>query len=100
MDLECDTLAGEDVKLTAGRDLRFYVRGLSDARIMVDDLGGCWEGLIGSGRQKIRLEAGGDVTVVTDGDVVAQPPDYVLGKLERPSNAGGQDAQTSKVNDA
>jgi len=68
MDLECDTLAGEDVKLTAGRDLRFYVRGLSDARIMVDDLGGCWEGLIGSGRQKIRLEAGGDVTVVTDGE--------------------------------
>ena len=95
MDLECESLAGDDVKFSAGRDLRLYVRDLNDAKIMVDDLGGYWEGVIGGGRIRVRLKAGGDVTVVTDRDVVAQPPDYVVGKLERPSDAGGQDAQTS-----
>jgi hypothetical protein len=95
MDLECESLAGNDVEFSAGRDLRFYVRDLNDVRLMVDDLGGYWEGVIGNGRTRVRLKAGGDVTVVTDRDVVAQPPDYVVGKLERPSDASGQDAQTS-----
>jgi hypothetical protein len=90
MDLECDSVAGDDVKLEAGRDLRCYIRDLSDARLMINDLGDYWEGLIGDGRIKIRLKAGGDVTLVTDQEVVPQPPDYVLGKIERPVAAGSE----------
>jgi len=82
MDLECESLAGDDVKFSAGRDLRFYVRDLQGAKIMVDDLGGYWEGFIGDGRRQVRLKAGGDVTLVTDQPVKAQSPDEVLGHIE------------------
>ncbi len=85
MELECDTLAGDDVKLTAGRDIRLYVRDLTDARVMVNDLGGYWEGIIGKGKITIRLNAGGDVTLVTDQKVKARPPHYLLGKIEKPT---------------
>ncbi len=85
IDAECETIAGEgDVKFSAGRDLRFYVRDLTDARVMVNDVGGDWEGVIGDGRRKIRLTAGGDVTLVTKQEVKALPPDYLLGNIELP----------------
>ncbi len=84
MDLECETLAGENVKFSAGRDLRFYVRDLDNATIRVDDLGGDWEGVIGDGRRQIRLKAGGDVIVVTDRPIKGQPPDEPLGHIEPP----------------
>ena len=84
MDLDCETLAGENVKFSAGRDLRFYIRDLNNARIRVDDLGGDWEGVIGDGRRQIRLKAGGDVIVVTDQPVKAQSPDEILGHIELP----------------
>jgi hypothetical protein len=84
MDLDSETLSEDNVKFSPGRDLRFYVRDLSDAKIMVDDLGGYWEGFIGDGRRQIRLKAGGDVTVVTDQPVKGQSPDAVLGHIEAP----------------
>jgi hypothetical protein len=90
MDLECETLAGDDVKFAAGRDLRFHVRNLDDAKVMVNDLGGYWEGIIGNGQRKIRLEAGGDVTLVTNQPVKGQPPDYVLGNIEAPNKDAGE----------
>jgi hypothetical protein len=86
MDLECESVEGDEVKLSAGRDVRCYIRGLTDAKLMINDLGGYWEGVIGEGRTKVRLTAGGDVTVVTDQEVVPQPPDYVLGRVERPND--------------
>jgi hypothetical protein len=66
VDLEGETIAGNEVKFEAGRDLRCYVRGLTSARIIVNDLGGYWERLTGSGEVTIRLKAGGDVTLVTE----------------------------------
>ncbi len=84
MDLDCETLAGDNVKFSAGRDLRFYIRDLDNAKIMVDDLGGYWEGIIGDGRRQIRLEAGGDVTLVTDQPVKGQTSDDVIGHIESP----------------
>jgi hypothetical protein len=86
LEIECERAEGEEIRCTAGRDLRCFIRGLSDAKLMIDDLGGYWEGVIGSGRTKIRLKAGGDVTLVTDRAVVAQPPHYVLGRIERPNH--------------
>jgi hypothetical protein len=85
MDLECEMLAGDDVKFAAGRDLRFHVHDLDDAKVMVNDLGGYWEGIIGNGQRQIRLKAGGDVTLVTNQPVKGQPPDYVLGNIETPN---------------
>ncbi len=85
LEIECERVAGDDVRCTAGRDLRCFIRSLADAKLMIDDLGGYWEGLIGNGRTKIRLKAGGDVTLVTDQTVVAQPPHYILGTIERPT---------------
>jgi hypothetical protein len=85
LNLECDGVAGDDVKFTAGRDLRCCIRDLNDARLRVDDLGGYWEGVIGGGRLKVGLKAGGDVTIVTDREIVAQPPFHVVGNVERPA---------------
>ena len=88
LDLECEALEGESVKLQAGRDLRCYIRSLDDARLLVSDLGGSWEGRIGAGRVTLRLNAGGDVTLVTSHEVTAHGPDLVLGRIERPAEQG------------
>jgi hypothetical protein len=72
LDVECQAVEGDDLKLEAGRDLRCYIRALDDARLLVSDLGGSWEGRIGAGRVTVRLKSGGDVTLVTDREVVPQ----------------------------
>ncbi|MGE5222009.1 MAG: hypothetical protein ACM3PY_06210 [Omnitrophica WOR_2 bacterium] len=66
VDLECDTIEGNEAKFEAGLDLRCSIRSLSSARVIVSDLDGDWEGLIGSGEMTLRLKAGGNVTLVTD----------------------------------
>jgi len=81
--VDCQALAGDDLKLEAGRDLRCHIHTLDDARLLVSDLGGSWEGRIGAGRVTLRLKAGGDVILVTDQEVVAQGPDFVIGRIER-----------------
>ena len=86
LDVECDTLEGDEFRFGAGRDLRFFVRDLTDAKVMIKDLGSYWEAILGTGRLKIWLSAGGDVTLVTDQDVQAQPPHYMLGNIERPAS--------------
>lgn len=83
VDVTAERVQGSDVKLTAGGSLRCAIRGLRDARLLVSDLGGRWEGVIGDGRATLRLDAGGDVTLVTDQTVVAQPPHYMLGQIEQ-----------------
>ena len=65
-------------------DLRLYARTLTDAGVLVTDLGDSWDGFIGRGRFHLRLKSGGDVTLVTDQEVVAQGPDFVFGRIERP----------------
>ncbi len=84
MDVECETLATDDVKISAGRDLRLYVRDLDNATVRVDDLGGYWAGIIGDGHRQIRLHAGGDVTLVTDRPVRGESPEELLGRIELP----------------
>ena len=85
MNLDCQTLPGDDVKFEAGSDLRFHILQLTSAHIQVKDLGGFWEGRIGSGEKSIWLKSGGDVTLVTDQVVEALPPDFILGKVENPT---------------
>jgi hypothetical protein len=84
LDIECQHIAGADLHCVAGRDLRCFIRDLHDATLLINDLGGHWEGRIGDGRAQIHLKAGGDVILVTDQAVVAQPPHYLLGTIERP----------------
>jgi hypothetical protein len=84
LDVNCQALEGDEPRLQAGRDLRCYVAQLDHARVLVNDLGGSWEGLIGAGGPTLRLKAGGDVTLVTSREVVAQGPDYVIGRIEKP----------------
>jgi len=85
LDIDCATLEGDEFKFGAGRDLRFYVHDLTDAKVMIKDLGSYWEAILGTGRLRIWLKAGGDVTLVTDQEVKAQPPQYMLGNIERPA---------------
>jgi len=85
IDMEFETIEGDEAKFEAGRDLRLYVRDLTSARFIVSDLGGYWEGVIGAGKVAVRLKAGGDVTLVTDQKVEAIPPNYLMGQIERPS---------------
>jgi len=85
LDIDCATLEGSDLKFSAGRDLRFYVHDLSDAKVNIMDRGSYWEALLGDGRITLKLRAGGDVTLVTDKVVQAQPPHYLLGDIERPA---------------
>lgn len=87
LNIDCVSLEGDEFKFGAGRDLRFYVHDLTDAQVIIKDLGGYWEAILGSGRIKVWLGAGGDVTLVTDQVVQAQPPNYVLGNIERPTSA-------------
>jgi hypothetical protein len=85
MDLNCQSMLGDQVEFSAGSDLRFHVRDLTSAHIRVRGLGGYWEARIGSGGKSVTLKSGGDVTIVTDQKVEPLPPDYILGKIEKPS---------------
>ena len=87
MNIDCQTILGNDVTYTAGRDLRFHVDDLTSARLRVKDIGGYWEARIGEGERSVYLKSGGDVTLVTDQKVEAQPPEYILGKIEKPDAA-------------
>ncbi len=84
MNLDCQTVLGRKVEFKAGSDIRFHVHDLTSAHIQVVDLGGYWEARIGGGERSVYLKCGGDVTLVTDQQVEALPPNYVLGKVERP----------------
>ncbi len=90
LDIDCSTLGGDEFKFGAGRDLRFYVHDLTDAKVIIKDLGGYWEAILGNGQLNIWLTAGGDATLVTDQEVKAQPPHYLLGNIERPAAAADQ----------
>jgi len=87
MSIDCQTIIGKDVAFSAGSDVRFHVLDLSSARLRVKDLGGYWEAQIGEGEKSVYLKSGGDVTFVTDQKVEPLPPNYVLGKIEKPSRA-------------
>ena len=87
MNLDCQTMLGTNVEFKCGRDLRFHIHDLDNARIRVKDLGGYWEARIGGGEKSVYLKSGGDVTFVTDQKVEALPPNYILGKIEKPSEA-------------
>lgn len=84
--LDCQSVQGSDVKFEAGRHVRFYVHEGISARFAIHDLGGEWEATFGEGRTAIRLNAGGDVTLVAD-----REPDQVsevFGRIERAVTAG------------
>jgi hypothetical protein len=87
MDIDCQTMSGKDVTFGAGRDLRFHVTDLTSVRLRVKDIGGYWEARIGGAEKSVYLKSGGDVTFVTDQDVQALPPNYILGKIEKPTRA-------------
>ena len=87
MKIDCQTMSGKDVTFSAGDDLRFYVTDLTNARLRVKDIGGYWEAHIGNAERSIYLKSGGDVTFVTDQIVEPLPPNYVLGKIEKPAKA-------------
>ena len=86
MNIDCQSMPGMAVIFNAGSDLRFHVSDLTSARLRVKDIGGYWEALIGAGEKSVYLKSGGDVTLVTDQKVEPQPPDYILGKIEKPGN--------------
>jgi hypothetical protein len=85
MNIDCKTMLGTDVTFGAGSDLRFHVADLTSARLRVKDVGGYWEARIGDGERAVYLKCGGDVTLVTDQKVEPLPPNYILGKIEKPS---------------
>ena len=87
MNLDCHTLVEDEVEFKAGSDIRFHIRDLTSAHIRVKDIGGYWEARIGEGEKSVSLKCGGDVTLVTDQKVEPLPPDYVLGKIEKPADA-------------
>ena len=87
MHIDCQTISGNDVIFSAGDDLWFHIADLTNVRLRVKDIAGYWEAKIGGGERSVYLKSGGDVTFVTDQDVNALPPNYVLGKIEKPKPA-------------
>ena len=85
MNIDCQSMIGQDVTFSAGRDLRFHVDDLTSAHLRVKDIGGYWEARIGDGEKSVYLKSGGDVTFVTDQQVVPLAPNSNLGKIERPN---------------
>lgn len=86
MNLDCQTLLGTNVEFKSGSDLRFHVADLASVRLRVKDIGGYWEARIGSGEKSVYLKSGGDITFVTDQAVEPLPPNYILGKIEKPAS--------------
>jgi hypothetical protein len=86
LDFECEAIEGSAVKFSAGRDIRCYIRSLTNVKYLIDDLGGYWEAIIGDGAVQVRLKSGGDVTLVTDQEVTGD----VLGKIERPNTGAAK----------
>lgn len=84
MNIDCQTMNGDNVSFGAGSDLRFHVADLTSAYLRIKDIGGYWEARIGKGEKSVSLKSGGDVTLVTDQKVEPLPPDYILGNIERP----------------
>jgi hypothetical protein len=80
-------MSGKDASFSAGDDLRFYVADLTNARLRVKDIGGYWEVHMGKAERSIYLKSGGDVTFITDQQVEPLPPNYVLGKIEKPAKS-------------
>lgn len=87
MNLDCETMLDDKVEFKAGRDLRFHVHDLTSFHVKVKDIGGYWEAKVGGGEKSVSLKCGGDVTLVTDQKVEPLPPNYVLGKIEKPPTA-------------
>lgn len=87
MNIDCQMMTGRDVTFGAGNDLHFHVADLTSVRLRVKDIGGYWEARIGAGERSVYLKSGGDVTFVTDQQVNALPPNYILGKIERPARS-------------
>jgi len=85
MSLDCQTMTGDKVEFKSGSDLRFYVRDLTSFKLRVKDIGGYWEAKVGNGEKSVSLKCGGDVTLVTDQKVEPLPPNYILGKIEKPA---------------
>ncbi len=85
MNIDCQTIIGNDVTFGAGSDVRFHIADLTSVRLRVKDIGGYWEARIGNGEKSVYLKSGGDVTFVTDQKVEPLPPNYILGKIEKPS---------------
>ena len=95
LDIDCVTLEGAAFTFSAGDDLRCYIHDLTDAKVMIKDLGTYWEGVLGNGRLNIWLKAGGDATLITDQEVKAQPPHYMIGNIERPAPETTQPDQSA-----
>jgi hypothetical protein len=87
MNIQCQTMSAKDVTFSAGNDLRFYIVDLVSTRLRVKDLGGYWEARIGTGENSVYLKSGGDATFVTDQTVEPLPPNYILGKIEKPDRS-------------
>lgn len=85
MNIDCQSMLGNEVTFGAGSDLRFHVADLISSRLRVKDIGGYWEARIGGGEKSVYLKSGGDVTFITDQNVEPLPPNYILGKIEKPS---------------
>ncbi len=85
MNVDCETMSGDNMTFGAGSDLRFHIKDLTSARLRVKDIAGYWEARIGSGEKSVYLKSGGDVTFVTDQKVEPLPPNYILGKIEKPT---------------
>ena len=86
MNIDCQTMIGNDVTFGAGSDLSFHVADLTSTRLRVKDIGGYWEARIGAGEKSVYLKSGGDVTFVTDQKVEPLPPNYILGKIKKPAS--------------
>jgi len=84
MSVDCQRMLGTDVTFGAGSDMRFYVSDLISTRLRVKDIGGYWEARIGGGEKTVYLKSGGDVTFITDQGLEPLPPNYILGKIEKP----------------
>jgi len=84
MNIDCQTMAGDDVRFGCGNDLRFYVADLTSVRLRVKDIGGYWEARIGAMKKSVNLKSSADVTFVRDQNVEPLPPNYILGKIEKP----------------
>jgi hypothetical protein len=103
IDIDCRRAKERELKIEAGWHVRCWLREEQNVRYLVDDLGGKWQLIFGSGELLARVKAGGDVILVSEQEGINPWPERLPGKVIRPdeiNHPASSDFQSTQIDTA